>query len=326
MWAQGTLDQKTIRQALHTQSWERATAIVAEWTAHGGPAVKREPVSVSEAINEYLREGQAQGLSAVTQYHRLCWTKQFEAFISGQSVKRLDEVSADLVRKYLMHTPGLQPSTRQLERMRLIAFCSYCKRRKWISENPAKETAPFKVRSKPTDYLTPDEFNALVSAIDEPETRAFTLLLRWSGLRIGDGSRLKRDRIDQAGVLMLSTAKTNTPIRIPLPAVCVDALRSLPTDGPHFFMATGERMASVRERFRARLAVAWTKTGLAKRFHPHMLRDTFAVEMLLKGVSIELVSKLLGHSSIRVTERHYAPWVKARQDQLEMAVKAAWLT
>jgi integrase/recombinase XerD len=45
---------------------------------------------------------------------------------------------------------------------------------------------------------------------------------------------------------------------------------------------------------------------------------------LLKGVSMEIVSKLLGHSSIKVTERHYSPWVKARQDQLETEVRRIW--
>jgi site-specific recombinase XerD len=53
-------------------------------------------------------------------------------------------------------------------------------------------------------------------------------------------------------------------------------------------------------------------------------RNTFAVSLLLKGVSLESVSKLLGHTSIKVTERHYAPWVKARQDQLESDVKRTW--
>jgi hypothetical protein len=32
----------------------------------------------------------------------------------------------------------------------------------------------------------------------------------------------------------------------------------------------------------------------------------------------------LGHSSIKVTEKHYAPWVKARQEQLEADVVRIW--
>jgi integrase len=56
-----------------------------------------------------------------------------------------------------------------------------------------------------------------------------------------------------------------------------------------------------------------------------MFRDTLAVELLLAGVPIEQVSILLGHKSIRVTERHYAPWVSARQEQLEASVQKAWV-
>ena len=58
--------------------------------------------------------------------------------------------------------------------------------------------------------------------------------------------------------------------------------------------------------------------------NPHRFRDTFAVSLLLKGVSLDSVSKLLGHSSIKITERHYAPWVKARQEQLEAEVRRIW--
>jgi integrase len=51
--------------------------------------------------------------------------------------------------------------------------------------------------------------------------------------------------------------------------------------------------------------------------HVHRFRDTFAVELLLAGVPIERVSVLLGHQSVRITERVYAPWVRSRQEQLE---------
>ena len=54
------------------------------------------------------------------------------------------------------------------------------------------------------------------------------------------------------------------------------------------------------------------------------LRDTFAVDLLEKGVLLEEVSKLLGHESIETTERSYAKWVKGRQDRLDALVTGTW--
>jgi integrase len=44
----------------------------------------------------------------------------------------------------------------------------------------------------------------------------------------------------------------------------------------------------------------------------------------LAGVPLEQVSILLGHKSVKITEKHYAPWVKARQEQLAANVRKAW--
>jgi len=56
----------------------------------------------------------------------------------------------------------------------------------------------------------------------------------------------------------------------------------------------------------------------------HRLRDTFAVDLLQKGVPMEEVSKLLWHESIKTTEKHYAKWVKGRQDRLDSLVMGTW--
>src|SRR5262245_16312450 len=64
----------------------------------------------------------------------------------------------------------------------------------------------------------------------------------------------------------------------------------------------------------------------SKTDNPHRFRDAFAVELLLSGVLLERVSVLLGHTSIKVTEKHYAPWIRARPEQLEADLERCWAT
>jgi integrase len=58
--------------------------------------------------------------------------------------------------------------------------------------------------------------------------------------------------------------------------------------------------------------------------HAHRFRDTFAVELLLAAVPLERVSVLLGHTSVKITERHYSPWIRERQEQAEADVRHTW--
>jgi len=202
-----------------------------------------------------------------------------------------------------------------------------------------------KVESKPADYFTREEFDQLVDATyaygswlgghdyeyRRDRSRALILLMRWSGIGIKDAVTLERARIDENGNLFLYRAKTGVPVYVPLPPFVHDLLKSLPSNNPRYFFwnGTGDPETCKRCWIRA-LALLFKGAQIKrtddtiKRCHSHMLRDTFAVELLLAGVPIGQVSLLLGHSSVKVTERHYAPLVKARQEQLAQSARKAW--
>lgn len=91
-----------------------------------------------------------------------------------------------------------------------------------------------------------------------------------------------------------------------------------------FWDGKSERETTVKSWNRVFRKVFATADPPIEGGHPHRFRDTFAVSLLLNGVELSHVSILLGHSSVRVTERHYAPWVKARQQQLEEDVQRTW--
>lgn len=117
--------------------------------------------------------------------------------------------------------------------------------------------------------------------------------------------------------LFLFTQKTGVAVNTVLPDFVRKSLEAIPkvTDR-HFFWNGVTKLETVVGSWRKRLAKLFELAEITNG-HPHRFRDTFAVELLLSGVPIERVSVLLGHQSVRITEKHYSPWVRSRQEQLE---------
>jgi integrase/recombinase XerD len=155
--------------------------------------------------------------------------------------------------------------------------------------------------------------------------RALILLLRYSGLRISDAVGCSADRL-RDGKLSLYTAKTGQHVYVPLPAFVADELERTPRVSDRYWFWTGRgTVESARKKWSKALADLFTDAKVSGG-HVHRFRDTMAVELQLAGTPIERVSILLGHSSVRITEKHYNPWNRARQEQTEADVARSWAT
>jgi integrase len=203
-----------------------------------------------------------------------------------------------------------------------------------MERNPAAALKPSKVTHRPTLPFSDDEVDRLLKAAQEmvafgrygPRIEPMILLLRYSGFRMQDAACLERKRLTGDKVFLYQQ-KTGTPVYCPLPKDVATKLTAIENDNERYFFydGTSQPESMVKSWDRVFKKVGETADPPVANCHPHRFRDTFAVSLLLKGVSLESVSKLLGHSSIKVTERHYAPWVKARQDQLESEVRRIWI-
>ena len=61
--------------------------------------------------------------------------------------------------------------------------------------------------------------------------------------------------------------------------------------------------------------------GIKTRLHSHLARHTFATYMLRNGAKIENVSRMLGHTNIRQTQRYAKVLAQSVHDDFDMIAK-----
>jgi integrase/recombinase XerD len=330
IWVDGMLNGKEIRESLELQNWEKAQERIREWEAEGRPiaAPEQEPVTVEKACRDFLADAESRELQDSTLRKHRQLTNQMIAFAKHEGllyIKQWEDI--EVLRRFRQSwaDKGLTV-VKKLERLR--ALLRFAVDSKWIEQNPAMRLKNPLVKSAPTMPFTQRDIVSILAACDQYQgnrkrMRALVLLLRYSGLRIGDAVRLARDRI-AGNRLFLYTQKTGVPVWVPLPDFVTEALNAFaPMNNTYYFWSGASSRDGVARTYMARLRRIFELAGIPGG-HAHRFRDTFAVELLLSGVPLERVSVLLGHSGTKVTEKHYSPWVKARQEQLEADVMRTW--
>ncbi len=332
LMVEGTLRGAKVRKSLDMRSWDAGQALLREWEATG---IGAETPTVAQAVERFLNDAAARHVRAGTLKNVRVLLQNLERFAEEKGVRLIRTFNMEQVRALRESwTFSAVTAAKKLERLR--SFFRFCKDSGWIDANPCDKVKPPKVDQPPTLPFTQEEMQRILAACDElPDNygrpgglparrvKALVLLLRYSGLRIGDAVTLPTKNLTD-GRLLLYTQKTGVPVHLPLPPFVASALAELPRRNTEYFFWTGDsKPATATGKWRNRLAKVF-KLAKVEGGHTHRFRDTFAVELLLRGVPIDQLAILLGHSSVRITERYYAPWVKSRQERLEQLVRAGW--
>jgi integrase/recombinase XerD len=352
VWVDGYLAGKRVNRSLKLRDWTRANQIVRDWEIAGTiePAQKddRAGMPIADACDAFMADAEAQRLSeaSLKKYRVLLinrhkpedrkkYSPSLAGFCAETAIQFTNQITlVDLTRFRAQWKDGPISGGKKLERLRAVG--RFFAERGWWIENLTLKLKRPTVKFAPTMPYTREEMAAMLAACEQyidwrghagqenaRRLRAFLLLARYSALRIGDAASCAVDRLS-GNRLFLYMQKTGVPVYVPLPPFVVSALEACPRISERYWFWTGigskETLAgNWRRTFRRLCQIAGVQGG-----HPHRFRDTLAVELLLEGVPMERVSVLLGHSSVKITERHYAPWVQARQAQLESDLARAW--
>ena len=189
----------------------------------------------------------------------------------------------------------------------------------WIPSSPINQ---FKCSYKNPDrvVLTESEIEILrkkklhIKRLEE--VRDVFIFQCYTGFAYTDLYNFKRNDvlIGIDGEYWLNTfrQKTGTKENVPLLPVALEIIEKYKN---HKHCIDNNKLLPVNSNFRynAYLKEIADIVGINKNLTHHIARKTFATTVLLyNGISMEVVSELLGHSKLQVTQDHYAKVVKKR--------------
>ena len=352
--AEGHLGRVMHRKALDTSSWTRAQDLVREKEARGSwhDPSQKGPVPIADAVASFLQSltSQSSGRAkSTTRKIRVAllgvnaeWAQKTQRkvcpglldFCRERGIRTLDRLSVPLLTEYAASWE-CGPLHRSKRIQLLRRFFRFCIAAEWLERNPAlslghpqgratgvRPRQPFDAQHLPEEG---SEWKAILQGVQgHPRLLAVTLLMRRAGLRISDAVTFHRDRLMADGSILLYMSKTQEPVSVPVHPQLRAALDAIePNSAGYYFWSGQSEIATATDNWRRRLGQVFKGAGIHGG-HPHRFRDTFAVDLLLRGVPLDQVSILLGHTSVKVTEKHYLAFVAARREQIANSVRRAW--
>jgi len=230
----------------------------------------------------------------------------------------LKALEAAQIRRFaaVLHARGLAPRTLALTLSAWRGFFRWLVRHKGFATNPVLGVRAPRAAKPLPKALSVEQAAKLLDAQADDSTalvrdRAMFELLYSSGLRLGELVALDvgDGRLDLAHGEVTVTGKGSKTRTVPVGARAREALRrwlelrrqlAAPEERALF---VGSRGLRISPALVGRRLHAWaSRSGLAQRVHPHMLRHSFASHVLQSSQDLRAVQEMLGHASISTTQ------------------------
>lgn len=269
---------------------------------------------------EYIEIERGRAVKTVENYDR--YLTRFFEWGSITDTTAITEEKVREFRLWLNRQPGaakdsMKRRTQNYYLIALRAFLKYLRKRDIPSLSPEKiELA--KVPDRHLDLISTAELDRLLNAADGSDERslrdkAILELLFSTGLRVSELCGLDSDidlsrddfsvrgKGDKVRVVFLSDAAKNA----------IRTYLKVRTDMEPALFVSVSRAKEAKKRVPTRLTprsiellmkTYAAKAGITKKVTPHVLRHSFATDLLSNGADLRAVQQLLGHASINTTQ------------------------
>ncbi|MBC6314702.1 tyrosine recombinase XerC [Listeria grandensis] len=247
--------------------------------------------------------------------------REFHSFMLEEAIHVFADVSYMDVRLYLTRLRKQEFARTTVARKisSLRSFYAFLLREKVINENPFAFVSHSKKQLRLPKFFYSQEMEALfdvVYANNDPLTlrdRALLELLYATGIRVSECAGILLSDIDQAYQAILIRGKGNKERYVPFGVFALDAVNDYTNGGRDLLMEHHQKTHQsllinhygdplTARGIRYCLNKVIERASLTRKIHPHMLRHTFATDLLNNGADMRTVQELLGHASLSSTQ------------------------
>lgn len=259
-----------------------------------------ETKSVIEQFTAYIMLNRGLSARTATEYRKDLreiqkWLRQQAKVERWSQVEKdtIDEMVADWV------TEGLHPATIRRRISCLRSFYQWAWVKGLQKENPAKYVSTPKLGQQTPKTLPTSVIAAAISdARTDRQTAALMTIMSETGTRIAEALNIRRADIDEETKQITVIGKGNKERRVYYGQGTTNVLSTLPSVGNGQLFTLGYRDA------RRRIHEALRRHTAAEHASSHTLRHTWATSMLNAGCDLKTISFLMGHASVKTTERY----------------------
>lgn len=272
---------------------------------------------------EYLEIERGRSVKTIDNYDR--YLTKFFAYAKTDDPKKLSEETVREFRLWLNRQPGtkvggrVEPMKRRTQNYYLIALRAFLKylRKRGIESLSPERIELAKVPERSLDLITPQELDRLMKAPNTKELvglrdRAILALLFSTGLRISELTALSIDDVDLSRD-EFSVRGKGDKIRVVFLSdqakqAIRDYLKARKDMHDALFVQYGKNAKNANDLRLSPRAVQRmlkhyaAKAGITRKVTPHVIRHSFATDLLSNGADLRSVQALLGHAHIGTTQ------------------------
>ncbi len=235
---------------------------------------------------------------------------------SEYEVSALNEVNASFIRSWLVSLmeAGLEARSVNRKITTLKSFYKYAVRSNWVEVNPMGKITSPKVSKRLPVYIEAEKLDLMLDNQlfeDDFDGRRDHLILELfygTGMRLSELIGLSIQNVDIRNLQLKVTGKRNKQRIIPLfPSLAnqlskfIDERNRITSENSILFIRKDGK--ALYPALVYRLVKKYLSTvSTQKKRSPHVLRHSFATEMLNKGADLNAIKEILGHANLSATQ------------------------